>query len=319
MSALLPSETLSAIFENLQPSELTKVTRTSHRFQGVAERILYSNIGISECISRSSPKPSRTLRCCKTLLQNPHLPEVVRTLNIRWHTEPGPREHYLQSIEPVLAKLNCALRTMIRIEMLDLAFGLIGVHIPSQSILSGCRFPSLRFFALSGIGRGSLPAKCHPATIQLEWFLHATPSIERLRLTDYYEPINLLPSDLPLVWGFRGSAITAASVLPGRPVRCLALVGEDPITEWELALIAQTTARIQWLDLSAFPVTPNTLRDVSQHLKDVRYLRVRLALHHALHHSFTGIVSLTFDASCTRLIFTSEHFGRADALTMCIL
>ncbi|KAH8103852.1 hypothetical protein BXZ70DRAFT_668224 [Cristinia sonorae] len=290
MSTHLPNETLTAIFNSLQPNVLVDVLRVSHRFRLVAERILYSNISIIETIPHTSPLPHFTLCCCQTLLRRPHLQEVVRKIAIRWQTDSGPREPYMPYIEPVLRTLNSALRTLYNLESLDLALGLSGGTISSRGILNECQFPSLRSFALSGVGRGSLSPKYHPTpTPPIEWFLNATPSIQHLRLADCYEVLALQPTDLPFLNTFRGSAPTAASVLPGRPVQHVGLVGHEFVTERDLARIACSSERIRWLDLSSMSVTPLLLRDISRHLFGVECLKLKLALRHTLHHAMSGI------------------------------
>ena len=292
MASQLPNETLTAIFDNLQPSALVDVLRVSHRFRLVAERILYNNISIVETIPYTAPLPHLTLRCCQTLLRRPHLQEVVRKITIRWQTDSGPREQYMPYIEPVLSTLNGALRHLYHLESLDLALGLAGGTISSRGILNECHFPSLRLFALSGVGRGSLSPKSHPnPTPPIEWFLNDTPSIQHLRLADCYETLNLQSNDLPVLTTFRGSAPTAASVLPGRPVQLLSLVGHEFVTDRDLERIARSSAKIRWLDLSSMSVTPILLRDISRHLFGVECLKLKLALRHTLHHAMSGIVS----------------------------
>lgn len=293
MASPLPNEMLAAVFENLQPKALVQIVRVSRRFRAVAERILYTNVAILEELPRSSPMPHHTVTFCETVLRRAHLQEAVKKLSIRWMTEGGPREPYMAAIEPVLAVLNRALRTLHHLESLELALGMSGGSLSSRGILSGCAFPALRLFALSGVGRGALPAKTHPAAppAPIEWFLAATPSIQHLRLGDCHEVLQLAPGDLPQLRAFRGSAPTAASVLPGRPVQLLGLVGHEFVTARDLARIAASSARIRWLDLSAMSVTPLLLRDISRHLSGVECLKVRLALRHTLHHALSGIVS----------------------------
>ncbi|KAI0076577.1 hypothetical protein K474DRAFT_1662784 [Panus rudis PR-1116 ss-1] len=286
----LPNETLSDIFEHLQPTVLTQVLRVSHRFRAVAERILYTNICIIEILPQSQPTPYKTIRCFETILGRPHLREVVRKVAIRWHTHSGYREQYMPHIEPVLRTMNSALRMLDGLESLELALGLSGGTISSRGILDGCSFPSLRLFALSGVGRGSLSPKSSPhPTPPIEWFLTATPTIQHLRLADCYEVLHLQPSDLPCLTTFRGSAPTAASVLPGRPVQLLSLVGHEFVTMRDLERIACSSTKIRWLDLSSMSVTPLLLRDISRHLFGVEYLKLKLALRHTLHHALSGI------------------------------
>lgn len=292
-SVQLPNETLHAIFEHLSAPSLAVVLRVCHRFHVVAERILYASIVISEHVPLTSPTPYFTATCAHTILARPHLAEVVRRLSIRWHTDPGPREGYLPAVTPVLPILNSALRTLAHLEHLDLALGLSGISLDPRAVLDGCAFSDLRVFALSGIGRGTLSPKLFPIdSVPITWFLAATPSIEHLRLLDCYEVLALPPDALPALQVFRGSAIAAAGVLPGRPVRLLGLVGHEFITERDLQKIALSSVPIRWLDLSMMSVTPILLRDISRHLREVEVLKVKLALRHTLHHALSGIVSV---------------------------
>lgn len=220
-------------------------------------------------------------------------------------------------IEPVLKAMNETLRRLHSLEHLDLALGLSGgPTISSRGILNGCRFPALRLFSLSGVGRGSLSIKSYqqqqyhhhhphlhqhnllaaeppPPLMDISWFLSATPSIQHLRLPDFHEPLTLRHTDLPFLSSFRGSAPTAASVLPGRAVQLLALVGHEFVTESDLEKMAMGSVRIRWLDLSGMSVTPILLRDISRHLFGVEFLKLKLALRHTLHHALSGIVSFS--------------------------
>ncbi|PCH44145.1 hypothetical protein WOLCODRAFT_104654 [Wolfiporia cocos MD-104 SS10] len=289
MSCRLPNETLFAIFALLQPAVLTQVARTSSRFRALAARVLYANIVIYEPLPLCAPVPHRTRRCCETILRKAELPDVVRKLHIRWQTDSGPREGYWSYVEPVIAQLNATLRTTPNLEVLELGLGLVGAPLSARTVLAGCAFPALKVFAFCGVGRGDLPPKVCDAAIAVDWFLAATPTIEHLRLSDCYDELCLDPSDLPHLSIFRGTATAAATVVPGRPVQWLGLVNQEYIKQEELSSIARGSTQIRWLDLSGISVTPNLLRDISRHLSGVAYLKIRLALRHALHHSFTGI------------------------------
>ncbi|GJE93310.1 F-box protein [Phanerochaete sordida] len=286
----LPNELLAAVFENLRSDALLQVVCVSRRFHAVGERTLYANVAIAEAVPRSAPVPRKTVTFCTTLLAHPHLAEGTRKLAVRWHTDAGPREPYLAPLEPVLALLNRALRLLRALDALELALGLSGGPLTSRGILAGCAFPALRTFALSGVGRGAPPHKTHAApSPPVEWFLAAVPTLTHLRLGDCHEGLALPPGALPALRAFRGSAPTAASVLPGRPVAVLALVGHEFVTERDLAALARSSVRVRVLDLSAMSVTPLLLRDISRHLSGVAHLKVRLALRHTLHHALSGI------------------------------
>ncbi|KZT66143.1 hypothetical protein DAEQUDRAFT_675540 [Daedalea quercina L-15889] len=287
----LPTETLFAIFEHLQPrpGELAQVARVCHKFRAVAERILYAHIFIQEALPRSSPFPHRAHRCCETLLARADLRDVVRRLTVRWQTDPSARDQYEPYVQPVLLVLNRVLRVLPLLDALDLALGLVGAPVPIHTLLHGARFPALRLFALYGIGPGSIPVKDCPDTRALQQFLAATRTLEHLVLGDHHTALALAPGDLAHLAAFKGTVTAAASIVPGRSVHHLALVGQDQFPPRVLAELARGSAPVRTLDLSAVSVTPNTLKDISHHLPGVEHLRIRFALRHTLHHSFTGI------------------------------
>ena len=270
--------------------------------------------------SLPSPLPHRTRSFCSTILKRQDLAEYVKRLTVRWHPELASpssssgemelpyicadtvlvsvhgRPDVLRYILPVLQELNAALRTLPALESLDLALGLPGTGLDPHIVLEHCTFAHLRYFALSGVGRGALPPKVFPSptpTAGLSAFLVRSPQLQHLRLTDCYEPLQLPPDALPVLSAFRGSAPTAASVLPGRPVQLLSIIGDRFVTEASLRAIASTKegTTIRWLDLSGMSVTPLLLRDFSKHLgSGVEFLKVKLALRHTLHHALSGIV-----------------------------
>src|SRR6266550_6656641 len=79
----LPNETLVYIFIHLSQHDLTKVTLVSHRFNAIAERLLYSSINITENVTGSSDVPKWTLRWCDAMKRN-QLYDVPRKLSIQW-------------------------------------------------------------------------------------------------------------------------------------------------------------------------------------------------------------------------------------------
>lgn len=60
-----------------------------------------------------------------------------------------------------------------------------------------------------------------------------------------------------------------------------------------LPLLAQGAVPLRVLDLSAMSARPMLLRSVAQVLSTLECLRVKLALRHTLHYSFSGIVRLS--------------------------
>ncbi|KAH8111068.1 hypothetical protein DFH11DRAFT_1690543 [Phellopilus nigrolimitatus] len=102
----------------------------------------------------------------------------------------------------------------------------------------------------------------------------------------------LAPHDLPRLASFRGDARCAAALLPGRPVSALALSGHEP-TAPVLRACACSSRPIRRLDLSALSVTPTQLLTISKHLTALEILRMRLALRHTLHFTFSGMMLLS--------------------------
>ena len=302
----LPNEILHAIFDHLSQHALTRIVLVCRQWRANAERLLYSSIVINEVLPHSSTPelkgahampavPAVTLRCCETLSSHPHLTEYVRRFHVRWQTDAVESPALLLLIAQNIAK--SLVPTFLHLDSLDLSLGLADYVIPallaaprmptaSAAFLPPFCLPDLRSLALHGIGEPPEPV------------LRNHPALLHLKLGDYHRPLRLLPTDVPRLRSFRGHPATAASVLPGRPIEALSLVGLDPATESDLARIA-AGSRVRSLDLSGTSVTPTVLRSVSRHLSQVEWLKVRLALRHTLHYALSGIVR-SFSVSPTQ-------------------
>lgn len=309
----LPNESLTAIFEHLSPHSLTRVILVSHRCRALAERILYSSIIISETTtlvslpaspesSRDNPPqqpqsqtatpsvPRRTLRVCETLSTYGHLAEIVRRFHIRWNTDAVKNPQYLLVIAQNIIKT--LLPTFVHLESLELSLGLSEIlplasvaHIfPDPSTGAGLfTLPFLRHLFLSGLG-------APPTSL-----LTNHPSLQHFRLLSYPHPLPALPSTcLSNLQSFRGHPSTAASLLPGRSIETLSLVGYDIIAEDVLKAMAGGQSPVRTLDVSSVPVTPKSLVELARWFSGVRSLKVKLALRHTLHFALSGIVSLHF-------------------------
>lgn len=293
----LPNELLAAIFHELDPSTLAVAARVSSHFNAVAERRLYSSIHITDILSEQSPHPLKTLRWCEAIRQRAYLFDSARKLYIRWQSDrsapPVQGQHLLDACE----QLGAVVQLLGPLESLDLFLGpanlIRGYQDPPihaiESVIRGCQFTHLLSCSL-----GAESAKgVQPYTPVLTSFLLSPSTLRHLKLSDLHSGLRDLPPDaLPHLCSFRGSADAAASILPGRPVRCLSLVGQDSdVNRENLPRMTRTTVPLRYLDLSAMSIRPMLLRNISTYLPTVESLRMKLALRHTLHYSISGIVS----------------------------
>ncbi|ETW79295.1 hypothetical protein HETIRDRAFT_324194 [Heterobasidion irregulare TC 32-1] len=300
----LPNETLSAILGYLSPEALAQVVLVSRRWHAVAERVLYESIVISEAIPRSFPPPyvpPRTLRCCETLANRPHLSLYVRRLHLRWYTSASASSHHPTSILLLTQHITHALLPTLA------SLASLSLLLPVSSLLSSSdlanlfpspppALPALRRLTIGGLG--------DPSPILL-----VNPHLLHLHLADTdpsAPPLSLPPDALSELRAFRGPIGAAVALLPGRPVQGLALLdtcgtgsrssgnnSNGGVSSADLARLAHASAPLRVLDLGGVSVTPPLLRDVSRYLPHVEHLRVRLALRHTLHFALSGIVSPT--------------------------
>ncbi|KAF7308798.1 F-box domain-containing protein [Mycena kentingensis (nom. inval.)] len=281
------------------PSEPSEIMSPMQLWMAVAERILYASISITDTISSDAPWPWRTLRCLHSIRSRLHLVETIRRLQLRWQRDDThsawPRDFDLAN---ACSEASIALKSLIFLEGLDVFLGPAnrapseaGIHA-IERLLAGCSFPHLRYLSL-----GAEWAKSYqPYTAQLPAFLSLLPVLRHLRLSDHHAPIpfpGLAPTTLPRLTYFRGSPDTAASLLPGRPVQHLALIGQDwQVNRENLPRFALTSVPLRTLDLSAMQVRPVLLRNIARDLPDIHHLKVRLALRHTLHYALSGITIL---------------------------
>lgn len=290
----LPNETLAAIFEELPATTLLQLARVSQRFNAVAERIIYSSISITDTLSPRSPLPTWTLRFCESIRRRAHLLEIAKKLHIRWQVTDQSLSSF--PLLPTYSNIRHALRTLTFLESLEIFLG--PANFPSihtepihaiERIIYGCQFPYLRSCSLGA----DWTKGAQPYTGVLAIFLSCLPSLRHLKLTDHHASLNIPPFALPHLSSFRGSADTAAGLLPGRPVQYLSLLGQDSdVNRDNLPPLSHTSIPLRFLDLSAMSVRPILLRNISTYLPTVEILKVRLALRHTLHYALSGIVSI---------------------------
>ena len=319
MSAIenLPNEILTAILSLLPTASLQQSLLISHRFRALTELLLHTSVSIQEAVHLTGSQdggPYKTWRWCRTILERPHLVQCVKSLTIKWfadhrvrHTTQHP--YYARptrsatapliediDLESVFVELATILPNLTLLTSLEL-------HLPTpiyrntdsdthlalgNRLLRPTSFPNLTHLAISGLvppPQFFLPSSC--------------PNLTTLRISDIHELPYPFPYDaLPNLSSFKGSAATAAAILPGRPVRSLGLVGSEylRVAEWEgiskvQSIEDEAYRGIETLDLSGMSVTPNLLRDVARWVPTVKDLKIRLALRHTLHHALGGIVS----------------------------
>ncbi|TFK60436.1 hypothetical protein BDN72DRAFT_850514 [Pluteus cervinus] len=287
----LPNETLTVVFDELPPSTLATITRVSHRFNAVAERMLYASVLITDMLAEASPIPYKTLRWCESLLGRPHLLSATKRIHVRWHSDPQyPPPRHLTT--PVV-KLADVLGLLRYLESLDLFLGpanlaptcLEPIHA-IERIIRDCYFPMLRYCSLGAEWCKGV----QPYTHVLGSFLASLTSLRHLKLQDHHSPLNIPSQALPFLTSFRGSPDTAAYLLPGRPVQYLSLLGQDSdVNRENLPRMTDTSVPLRYLDLSAMSARPILLRNISTHMPGIEVLKVRLALRHTLHYALSGI------------------------------
>ncbi len=209
-------------------------------FNSVCERLLYSNIDIEESVDGDVRDPNalvtpvKTDGCCTAVRRRPHLATAVKRISIRWthsrrhgHGGHGQLEHPLRLAPGTTSALRCLLHMAASTSSLILY--LAGFRGSYREVLDGCTF-RLRSLLLGGrLTATGAHTYDSGAGSDIEWFLQHQSLIVHLHLPDTYRELRLRSGvDLPFLASFRGDARAAASLLPGRPVRALALSGTEP-------------------------------------------------------------------------------------------
>ncbi|KAG6907143.1 hypothetical protein DXG01_010362, partial [Tephrocybe rancida] len=277
-----------------------------------------------DTLNEASPQPWRTLRWCDSMRRRGYLFENTRKLQIRWQATTRPPVS--SSLSAACAEISRSLRLLTYLESLELFLGPANLMTHSEPIhaiehvIRGIQFPCLRHCSLGA----DYTKGVQPYTNVLPAFLVSAPALRHLKLPDHLCGLDLPPYALPYLASFRGSADTAATLLPGRPVQVLALVGQDSdVNRINLPRMTLTAVPLLYLDLSAMSVRPALLKNVSIHFTSVQRLRVKLALRHTLHYAFSGIrllAGLSSVLSALRLLeeldlspTDVDGIGRADA------
>ena len=280
----LPNETLDHVFVFLGPAALSALMRVCARFRGISERPLYTDVALTDSVDgdpNTVVAPPRTLACCNVIASRPYLAQCIRRLQVRWTRDRARRLTECRLEPVVMERLRELLRAANQIEVLELHLAGLPANYDFGVLLDKTTF-RLHRLALSG-----------PPDAQIERFLSTQPFITYLHLADHHRPVILSSQDLPLLETFRGNVRCAASIIPGRPVSALILSGHEP-SEQQLTALSCGREPVRNLDLSALSVTPTQLLTISKHLTALETLRMRLALRHTLHFTFSGMVSFPF-------------------------
>lgn len=291
----LPNEILFSVFAELSPPDLALVSHLSKRFSTIAERLLYASVTITDHISPESPTPRKTYLWCESVTKRLGYVDVMRKLHIRWQSDefPPPLPQYFIAF---CERLGASLQHLRYLESLEIQLGPANQLSPLsrepmhavERVLKRCRFPNIRSCS---IGADYTKGAAQPYTQVLASFLANHPGLLHLKIPDFHAALSLPSSSLHQLSTFRGSPDTAASLLPGRSIQYLALNGHDSDLIRVLPAMSSGVLPILYLDLSAISARITLLRNVATHLPTLESLRIKLALRHTLHYSFSGIVS----------------------------
>ncbi|KAF8343493.1 hypothetical protein F5887DRAFT_886747, partial [Amanita rubescens] len=278
----LPNETLVHIFSFLSLGDLTKVALASHRFNVIAERVLYLSINIAEELTEDSDVPKRTLGWCDGMKRN-QLYDVPRKLSISWRID-------VDIGESKTLPHSCSLLsdTICRLTLLDTLKLFMGPSRENTTpalelVIRDLRLLNIRHCSLNagepGWTRFSSYCTLKPSVMCA--FIASHSGLRYLAVLEISESaMELVPHDaLPELSIFYGTASGAAFILTGRPVHHLLLIGrEGDLGNKNLSRMALTSVPLRILDLSAMYVSPSALRDIGTHLPTIEIFRVNLKL-----------------------------------------
>jgi hypothetical protein len=280
----LPNEILVHIFSHLSQRNLTKVVLVSHRFNAVAERVLYSSIDIDEdrLLIRNRDVPQRTLGWCDAMKRN-QLYHVPRKLSIRWRI-------YIPGLEMSKAlSHSCSLvsdniRRLTLLDTLELSMGPCDLtYVTVDLLIRDLRLPNLRHCLLSAghpAWMGQYDLYTPILSRNMCGFITSHSGLRSLAVLVSKSAVELVPHEaVPELSIFYGTPGGAAFILPGRPVHHLRLAGEEfDLNSENLSRMALTSVPLRILDLSAMHVPPSVLRDIATHLPTIEILSVSIRL-----------------------------------------
>ncbi|KAF8343465.1 hypothetical protein F5887DRAFT_1135079 [Amanita rubescens] len=272
----LPNEILVHFFSRLSQHDLTKVALVSHRFNAIAERILYSSIDIDEKTIWRDDVPKRTLGWCDAMKRN-QLYDVPRKLSIRW-----VMFGRFKTLSHSCSLVNDNIRRLTLLDTLELSIGPCDSTPTMVDLIRDLRLQNLQHCLLNA-GDPAWPGSFDytPTSGNMCGFIASHSGLRYLAGSAFSEPalaIDLAHHDyVPELSIFDGTPSGAAFILPGRPVYHLLLTGGqcDLILNSEnLSRMALTSVPLRILDLSAMYMSPSVLRDIATHIPTIEILKV---------------------------------------------
>ena len=273
----LPNETLAHIFSHISQYNLTKVALVSHRFNAIAERVLYSSINIVQYVYGDKNAPKRVLGWCDAMKRN-QLYDVPRKLSIQWEIHDTGIETS-KTLRHSCSLTNDTIRRLTLLDTLEFVMGPSSYDMTPVMELVVCdlRLPNLQHCLLDGRDIWFSHSK-QDAGLVCE-FIASHSGLRYLAVLDISETaVEHVPDDAaPELSIFYGTPKAAGYILPGRPVHHLLLRGEGVRSENFLSRMALTSVPLRILDLSA-TLSPSIrdLLDIATHLPTIEILRVSL-------------------------------------------
>ncbi|KAJ6516115.1 hypothetical protein C8R45DRAFT_958835 [Mycena sanguinolenta] len=239
---MFPAELLEHVFSLLPPADLSNVALINSFSYPVAARVLYRTLTVSN--SPVHAPPSIIL----TLAQRPDLARHVRCLAVALD-QSGTEFHSF---------LATALSFMTALVSLD-----IFVDADSWVLPDSLVYPQLEHFACS-----------FPLDDRVAAFFRNAPALESVQLDSAApQTSSLTCTSLPCLAEFKGCALAAAAVVPGRPVENIHIDSGDLIEDLVPAL-AQSTALVTVLSATTSSAPLPLLQALGQYLPQLMYLRI---------------------------------------------
>lgn len=188
-ASILPNELIHQILLYVDTPSLIALSSVNHTFQSASERILYRNIGPT--------KPTRTIRCLKTLVIRPALATHIRSYEV------GDLEDDSEPLPAFFKLLTKALHNMTRLTELTIL-----LDGPYSDVLVGCPFRLTK-----------LTSALHWNRKFTQWIQEQPELLIALFCGRYVVGTQVDSRALPKLTRISASPLILAAVVPGRPVK----------------------------------------------------------------------------------------------------